>query len=348
MVSVFQSGLAGLAMVVSTSSAFAEIPPAYRNLLAEADRRDIDDARFLETADMVAVLVPGGRAAVHADVIAHLPSRAGALSEWPLPDPESEAESAPDTDAEPEHAHRSLGGAPVALSGAPEGSGGWLAAPIRALHGELWSGHVRAGVQVENGNSELVDFSLAVELDRQLPHGWRVDNQFEYFLTENGDRTSRDNWLAESRISRALDSGYGYYAGGSYERDLVGAYEQSAFATGGAVWHAIDGDRLGLELRAGVGHRWRERAGDGETLGDWVAEAASDLTFQFSDTSRFESKTTVYGGGGSKIDQRFTLTNRLFGHWAVQTGLHIEHEFETEPGFEPTDTRLDVSLLYGF
>ena len=50
----------------------------------------------------------------------------------------------------------------------------------------------------------------------------------------------------------------------------------------------------------------------------------------------------------TRIDQRFTLTNRLFGHWAVQTGLHIEHEFETEPGFEPTDTRLDVSLLYGF
>ncbi|WP_430430644.1 DUF481 domain-containing protein [Oceanicaulis sp.] len=346
--SVFQCVLACLAMALSSAAAFAEIPPAYRNLLAEADRRDIDDARFLETADMVAVLVPGGRAAVHADVIAHLPSRAGALSDWPLPEPAPEGERAPAADAEPEHEQRSLGGAPVALSGAPEGSGGWLAAPIRALHGELWSGQIRAGVQVENGNSELIDFSFAVELDRQLPHGWRVDNQFEYFLTEHGDRTSRDNWLAESRISRALDSGYGYYAGGSYERDLVGAYEQSAFATAGGVWHAIDGDRLGLELRAGVGHRWRERAGSGESLGDWVAEAASDLTFQISDTSRFESRTTVYGGGGSKVDQRFTLTNRLFGHWAVQTGLHIEHEFETEPGFEPTDTRLDVSLLYGF
>ena len=347
---IFRMIFLALAMAVSSSAAFAEIPPAYRNLLAEADRRGIEDARFVETADLVAVLVPGGRAAVHADVIAHLPERAGALSDWPLPAPQAETapESAPATDAEPEHEHRSLGGAPVALRGAPEGSGGWLAAPIRALHGELWSGQIRAGVQVENGNAELIDFSFAVELDRQLPHGWRVDNQFEYFLTEHGDRTSRDNWLAESRISRALDSGYGYYAGGSYERDLVGAYEQSAFATAGGVWHAIDGDRLGLELRAGVGHRWRERAGSGETLGDWVAEAASDLTFQISDTSRFESKTTVYGGGGSKVDQRFTLTNRLFGHWAVQTGLHIEHEFETEPGFEPTDTRLDVSLLYGF
>ena len=343
---LFRAFSLALVLAAIPAPAFADIPPAYRNLLAEADRRGIDEAMFVETADMVAVLVEGGRAAVHADVIAHLPDRASALSDWPLPDPAPQPAPAvtPEPDAEP----RSLGGAPVALSGAPEGSGGWLAAPIRALHGENWSGHVRAGVQVEDGNSELVDFSFAVELDRQLPRGWRLDNQFEYFLTEHGDRTSRDNWLAESRISRALDSGFGYYAGGSYERDLVGAYEQSAFATAGGVWHAIDRDRMDLELRAGVGHRWRERAGSGEMLEDWVAEAASEFSFQISETSRFDSKTTVYGGGGSKVDQRFTLTNRLFGHWAVQTGLHIEHEFETEPGFEATDTRLDISLLYGF
>ncbi len=340
----FRSCALALSLAVFSPPAFADIPPEYRNLLAEADRRGIDDDRFAETADMVAVLVDGGRAAVHADVIAHLPDRAGALSDWPLPEPQPEPAAAPESVPE----HRSIGAAPVDLAEAPDGSGGWLAAPIRALQGEKWSGQIRAGVQVEDGNTDLMDFSFAFELDRELPRGWRVDNQFEYFLTENGDRTSRDNWLVESRLSRELDSGFGYYAGGSYERDLVGAYEQSAFATAGGVWHAIDRERMDLELRAGVGHRWRERAGSGQMLDDWVAEAASDFSFQINDTSRFESKTTVYGGGGSRVDQRFTLTNRLFGHWAVQTGLHIEHEFETEPGFEPTDTRLDVSLLYGF
>lgn len=345
---IFRASALAFSLAVLSAPAFADIPAAYRNLLEEADRRGVSDAYFQETADMVAVLVEGGRAAVHADVLAHMPGRASALSDWPLPAPEPTPAPEPAAPPAAEAEHRSLGGSPVDLAEAPDGSGGWLAGPIQALHGENWSGHIRAGVQVEEGNSELVDFSFAVELDRQLPRGWRLDNQFEYFLTEHGDRTSRDNWLAESRISRALDSGFGYYAGGSYERDLVGAYEQSAFATAGGVWHAIDRHRMDLELRAGVGHRWRERAGSGEMLEDWVAEAASELSFQISETSRFDSKTTVYGGGGSKVDQRFTLTNRLFGHWAVQTGLHIEHEFETEPGFEATDTRLDISLLYGF
>lgn len=341
--SVIQWGLACLVILGSSMAAFAEIPPAYRNLLAEADRRGIEDARFVETADMVAVLVPGGRAAVHADVIAHLPDRAGALSDWPLPEPAPATAPAPEAERP-----RSVGAAPVALSEAPEGSGGWLAAPIRALQGDHWSGHIRAGIQIEQGNSELTDFSFAVELDREFAGDWRIDNQFEYFLTEHGDRTSRDNWLAESRVSRALDNGLGYYAGGSYERDRVGAYDQSAFFTAGGVWHAVDGERMDWELRAGLGHRWRERAGSGDTSTDWVGEAASDFKFQINETSRFESQTTYYGGGGSKLDQRFTLTNRLFGHWAVQTGLRIEYEFDVEPGFEDTDTRLDVSLLYGF
>ena len=80
----------------------------------------------------------------------------------------------------------------------------------------------------------------------------------------------------------------------------------------------------------------------------WVAEAGSSFSYELSETSRFASETTAYAGGGSRIDQRFTLTNRLFGDWAVQTGLRIEHEFEDRPGFEPTDVRLDISLLYAF
>ena len=84
----FRSCALALSLAVFSPPAFADIPPEYRNLLAEADRRGIDDDRFAETADMVAVLVDGGRAAVHADVIAHLPDRAGALSDWPLPEPQ--------------------------------------------------------------------------------------------------------------------------------------------------------------------------------------------------------------------------------------------------------------------
>ena len=343
---VTAAGLGSIIMLAAPVA--AELPQAYQALLAEAADRQDDDARFLETADMVAVLVEGGRAAVHADILAHLPHRASAVAGWPLP---AVTDAAPAGPASPpaEHAeHRSLGGAPIALGGAPEGSGGWLAGSIRMMRPDSWAGHVRAGIQLERGNSELTDFTFAVELDREFEQGWRIDSQFEYFLSESATHTTRDNWLVELRTTRELDSGIGYYGGGSYERDLIGIYERSAFVTAGGIWHALDGPKLDWVLRAGAGQRFREDRLNGETLTDWVAEAGSSLHYQISETARFSSETTAFLGGGSRIDQRFTLTNRLFGNWAVQTGLRIEHEFETRAGYEPTDTRLDISLLYAF
>ena len=340
------SFLALILAAAAPGAATAEIPQAYQALLAEAAERQNDDARFLETADMVAVLVEGGRAAVHADILAHLPHRASAVADWPLPEPAATPDPAAAPEPQPEH--RDLGGAPIDLSEAPEGSGGWLAGSIRRLRPDSWAGHVRAGIQLERGNSELTDFTFAIELDRELEDGWRIDSQFEYFLSESATQTTRDNWLAELRTTRELDSGIGYYGGGSYERDLIGLYERSAFITGGGIWHALDGPKLDWVLRAGAGQRFREDRLNGETYTDWVAEAGSSLHYQISETSRFGSETTAFLGGGSRIDQRFTLTNRLFGNWAIQTGLRIEHEFADRPGYEPTDMRLDISLLYAF
>ncbi len=341
-----------VALVALPATARADLPQAYAALLAEAADRQSDDARFLETADMVSVLVEGGRAAVHAYIRAELPSREGAVADWPLPDPApaaaSDAAELADHPAAPAGEHRDLGGAPVVLGEAPDGSGSWLAGSIRQLADDSWAGHVRAGIQLERGNSELTDFSFAIELDRELEDGWRIDSQFEYFLSESATRTTRDNWLVELRTTRELDSGIGYYAGGSYERDLIGIYAQSAFLTGGGIWHAVETPKANWVLRAGVGQRYREAGLTGETLTDWVGEAGSSFHYTISDTANFGSETTVFVGGGSRVDQRFTLTNRLFGDWAVQTGLRIEHEFEDRAGFDPTDVRLDVSLLYAF
>ncbi|WP_323761591.1 DUF481 domain-containing protein [Maricaulis sp.] len=339
-----------LLMAAFPASAKADLPQAYAALLAEAADRQSDDDRFLETADMVSVLVEGGRAAVHAHILAELPSRAGAVADWPLPDP-SPAPAVPEATEVAEHPaaeHRDLGGSPVVLGEAPDGSGSWLAGPIRQLTDDSWAGHVRAGIQLERGNSELTDFSFAIELDRELERGWRIDSQFEYFLSESATSTTRDNWLVELRATRELDSGVGYYGGGSYERDLIGIYARSAFLTGGGIWHAVETPKANWVLRAGAGQRYREAGVTGETLTDWVGEAGSSFHYTISETANFGSETTAFVGGGSRVDQRFTLTNRLFGDWAVQTGLRIEHEFEERAGFEPTDIRLDVSLLYSF
>tara|TARA_X000000950_G_scaffold243510_2_gene298699 strand:+ start:29510 stop:30610 length:1101 start_codon:yes stop_codon:yes gene_type:complete len=329
----------------------ADLPQNYIALLQEADNRDLPADRFLETADMVAVLVEGGRAAVHQAVLDHIPDRAGDVADWPLPEPEPvapEPETEPSAAPAETHETRSLGEGPVSISGGPGDSSGWLAGSLSRMRDDSWSGHFRAGVQLARGNTDLTHFNFAVELDRELEKGWRIDSQFEYFISDQSDQLTQDDWLVELRASRILDSGIGYYAGGSYERDLVGIYNNSAFFTAGAIWHVLDGERVDWGLRGGVGQRYREYALSGETTTDWVLEGGSSFSFDISDTTRFGSETTAYLGGGSRIDQRFTLTTRIFEDWAVQTALRIEREFEDQSTHDETDARLDVSLLYSF
>jgi hypothetical protein len=74
-------------MAMLSGRAVADLPQAYQALLSEAADRQDDDTRFLETADMVSVLVEGGRATVHAFILSDLPHRAGTVADWPLPAP---------------------------------------------------------------------------------------------------------------------------------------------------------------------------------------------------------------------------------------------------------------------
>ena len=334
------AALAGL--LASAAPAGAELAPHYVDLLLEADRRGLDAARFAETADMVAALAEGGRADVAAAIAARLPERSADIAAWDAvqADPAGEAVEAVAAPADPEPEDEP--------QDEPEDGGRWYSAPFRLVGDMAWTGALRAGVQVARGNSELTDLTFALELDREFGEGWAVDSQFEYFLSESEGDTTRDEWLADLRLERALDNGLGWYAGGSYERDRVGLYEQSAFLTGGAMWTVLDGPRSEWTLRAGAGQRYREAADTGATTSDWVAEAGSDFAFQITEGSRFTSETTAYAGGGSRLDQRFAVTSALFGDWALQTGLRIKHEFEDRAGFEPTDVRLDLSLLYTF
>ena len=121
--------IAALAVLFLPALAHAELPESYRQLLAEADRRDTPDERFVEIADMVSVLVPGGRATVHQAILDHFSNRADAVADWPLPDP---APTETPVAEAPQPEHRSIE-APVDLAEAPEGSGSWLAAgqPVR-------------------------------------------------------------------------------------------------------------------------------------------------------------------------------------------------------------------------
>ncbi|MHA6288945.1 DUF481 domain-containing protein [Maricaulis sp. CAU 1757] len=321
------------------ASAHAQLSEPYTLLLIEADQRQ-DAAGFAETADMVAAVAAGGRADVRMAVETHLPHRLEAVAGWPVPQVPGAADTAPGMMAE-------AASADVAPQQAPD-QPGWFGQSLDVLQTDAWDGQVRFGVQLERGSTNLSDYAFALELDREFDRGWSLDSQVEYFYTDSDDVVTRDSWLTDLRLSRQLVSGIGYYAGGSYERDNVAFYQSTASLTGGGLWQVLDGEALSWSLRSGVGQRYRDPADGSATETDWVVEAGSEFSWQLSETTRFASETVALLGGGSSLDQRFSLTTSIAGNWAVQTDLRLEHEFETPAGVEATDTRLGLSLLRAF
>ena len=330
---------------LAVPAAHAELPDNYRTLLVAADETQ-SDAEFVATARLIAGVVPGGMADVLTTLAEVAPARIALFDAPPVAGTEpvvvAEAGIAAPEDAAAEDAASASGGETDAASqGRWARTVGWVA-PDR------WDGRIKFGIRLDRGNTELSDYTFALELDRDFDRGWNLDSKLEYFYTEGANGVTRDNWLVEARGERETVDGWGYYVGGTYEADRLSGLDNTAFATAGGFYHVIDRDAMSWVVRAGTGARYRQPEGTEDATTDWVFEAGSVYEWAITDTSDFSSETTLLAGSASRADQRFALTTEVAGDWGVQVGLRVKHEFEPEPGSEPTDTRFDVSVVRDF
>lgn len=329
----------------SLPAAHAELPDEYRALLVAADETQ-DDGEFVATANLVAGVAPGGMADVLTTLSEIAPARIALFDAPPADGTEpvvvaDTVVTAPDaaTAGDAAGAHEETSG--VASRSRWGRTVGWVA-PDR------WDGRIKFGIRLDRGNTELSDYSFALELDREFERGWNLDSKLEYFYTEGETGVTRDNWLVEARGERETVDGWGYYVGGTYEADRLSGLDNTAFATAGGFYHVIDRDAMSWVVRAGTGARYRQPEAGNEATTDWVFEAGSVYEWALTETSDFSSETTLLAGSASRADQRFSLTTEIAGDWGVQVGLRVKHEFEPEPASEATDTRFDVSVVRDF
>jgi|GEM_PF-1558077 len=359
--------LLSAAVVLCPATAHAELAREYRALLAAADVRQ-DDTEFLETANLVAAVAPGGRRDVRDAVAELLPRRLDVLSAWdetavdavPL-EPEivqaarrgrpqvtvvdEPSDVTPGRAPEPaaDDAGDDAGGADPETDDAVEhwrGQADWL-------HPYHWDGRAKAGIALDRGNTEQSDYALALEFSRPLNGGWGFDGKTEYEYTESEGDVTRDRWLVEARGERPTVDAWSFYLGSSYEQDRMSGFDYAALVSAGATYHALEEDRMSWVLRAGPGARYRVPVDEvGAT--QWVLELGSVYDLAITDTAQFSSETTLLAGPASRGEQRFKLTTALSESWGVELGYRVKHEFDAQPGIEPTDSRLDFSIVHDF
>ncbi len=337
------------AAAIYCPSAQAELSDEYRTLLEAADARQ-SDAEFLETADLLASIVPGGRVEILAAIAEITPRRLDLVETWsaePVPG-ELEAVSRPAMPADREDDTRPDGAYPVSDNdtGVISAANHWDGA-MDWLHPYHWDGRVKLGLAIDQGNTDQTDYNLALEFSRPLNGGWGFDGKAEYFYTENAGITTRDRLVVEARGEQPSVDQWSYFIGSSYEQDRMSGYDFSTLLAAGGTYHPLDSDRQSWILRAGPGVRHRVPVGqDGRTR--WVLEFGSVYDLALTETAQLSAETTLLAGPEPRGEQRFKLTTAISDGWGVELGYHVKHEFEPQPGVEATDSRLDFSIVREF
>jgi putative salt-induced outer membrane protein YdiY len=339
------------AAAVLCPAAGAELSEEYRALLGAADARQ-SDAEFLETANLLATVAPGGRSDVIAAVAELAPRRMDVLEAWSeMAEPAAVTAAAGPVDAGAWIAEAEAESAAAART--PAGTAE-TAGTVRHWHGYAdwfhpyhWDGQAKLGLAIDSGNTEQSDYNLAVELSRPLNGGWGFDGKLEYYYTENSGHVTRDRWLVEARGEQPSADRWSYFIGSSLEQDRMSGYDYSAVLAGGATYHPLDSERQSWILRAGPGVRHRVPVGrNGRTR--WVMELGSVYDMTLTETAQLSSETTLLAGPEPRGEQRFKLTTAISDGWGVELGYRVKHEFDPQPDVEPTDSRLDFSIVRNF
>ena len=323
-----------------SASAFGQpLSEDYRRLLAEAAATQ-NDAGFTQTVDLIARVSPGGAPAVLNALAEIAPNR------LTLAENRFMAAGVGVTnqlvDLEPDTA----GVAEGPMPGPPE-----IAAddtdrdlPFPSLSG--WSGRVSAGLRIDSGNSDQQDYSLGLDVTRDLAE-WGFEAGIDYAYSEAGGVASRDQLSVEARGERDIGNRFSVFLGGDYDQDQLSSYNFTAFLSAGLAYRPALPENMDWVLRAGPGIRYVSPI-IGAEESQFALDLGSDYGWQITETSRFASETTLLIAESSRAEQKFAFITALSEAWAIEASWRYRYEFEPLPGFEEGDSRFDISIAREF
>lgn len=211
---------------------------------------------------------------------------------------------------------------------------------------ETWSGRVRVGLRQDSGNVERHDYSLGLEVTRALA-GWGFEGAIDYNVSEVNGRTGRDELITRARGERERGDRWTNFLNARYERDRLSGFEWKAFMGGGFGYRVYARDELSWTLRAAPGVR-RSRLVSGDTNMFGALDLASDVEASPTDSLRLTANTNVLLTDGAQADQTLSLATALGAVWSLELRYRYRYLFDPEPGFSPSESRADFSIVREF
>ncbi|SDE71422.1 DUF481 domain-containing protein [Limimaricola pyoseonensis] len=210
-----------------------------------------------------------------------------------------------------------------------------------------FTGSIAARGTATDGNTDTADLGIGARLgyfDGINGHEMRLS--YDYGEVE-GEQSNNDLLLGYDYTRDFATNFYGFATAVlSYDED--DSFETDAFVGAGVGYRVFNTPDIQWSVQVGPGFRYIETA-DGEEIEEAAVSLSSNYynrldenLFVTNDTDVLASERDTY------VTNELGLNVAMADQLALRTSLTTEYRTDPEPGFDDTDNKLGVSVVYTF
>ncbi|MFP3873534.1 MAG: YdiY family protein [Thiohalophilus sp.] len=210
-----------------------------------------------------------------------------------------------------------------------------------------WAGAAELGFIMNRGNtdSDSLNTQLRVENSR---HKWRHRGEAKALRISEEDTTTAESYEVSGRSDYLLDENDYLFGSLRYESDEFAGYDRRTTEVLGYGHQFLKREDMHLKGEFGVGGRQTKFVDDSDD-DESIVRVGLDYKWQISKTSSFSEVVYVEHGSNNTYTESVTaLTAKLNNSLAMKVSYTIKDNSDPQPGFDNTDTRTAITLVYDF
>lgn len=210
-----------------------------------------------------------------------------------------------------------------------------------------FSGTLAITGSASSGNTENVDLSGAGRINYGAGL-WTHSLGFGMEYGEANEVKNEEQIFATYDVTRELGQNFYAFGLGRAEWDEFGPLQRDAFLGVGVGYRIFNREDLAWRVQLGGGARFTEDQADVDER-EAAAIAGSRFYYAFSDTVYVTNDTDVlHSDTNTLVTNELGLNYRVTEVMTTRMSLKTDYDSDPAPGFENTDNRLGLSLIYGF
>lgn len=210
-----------------------------------------------------------------------------------------------------------------------------------------WSGRGDLGGFHTSGNTDSFGITGGAAITRKGPvisHQLRLRGDYQ----ESQGRTSREYFNAVYQGDWRIGEGHYALAIIDYERDVLAGFDHRTTTSFGLGWRVVQDEGVALALEAGPAYRreWLRNGNEGSNL---AGRGALTSHWQVNDKVKLSHDVEVVAQNENNTLRTITgLQAKLTGRISSQVSYDLRYQDQPSFGTENTDTVTRIGLTYDF